>query len=248
MTSDPLAPLLELPGVRAAMEGARAGVDGLLGHRVLRRRSAEVSAEAGLRNARASAALEGVEMGLEQIRAGVSDPLLTGALRVATGLGSLADTIDRAPLQALARLHSLAARGLVADKELGRPRTDPAIGSRLAGLAELIVARRPGSALLLAAVIHGELLAVRAFYPAGGVVARGAARLVLVARGLDPKALTVPDVGHLARREEYALTAGAYADGDPGPWLVHCAEAARLGAVESLAVCEALSRTAETLG
>jgi hypothetical protein len=245
VTADRLDPLLELPGVRAAVLEARNGVDALLGHRLLRRRSAEVSAEAGLRSARASAALEGVDVGLDQIRAGTSDPLLTGALRVATGLGSMVDTIDRAPLQALARLHSLAARGLVSDELLGRPRLGEGIGPRLAALAELIAGRRTGPALLISAVVHGELLALQAFTPACGVVARGAARLLLVARGLDPKALTAPDVGHLERSAEYAQTALGYAQGDPGPWLVHCAEAARLGAVESVAICEALQRTAE---
>ena len=37
---DPLAPLLDLPGVREAADGARSAVDRLLGHRVLRRESA----------------------------------------------------------------------------------------------------------------------------------------------------------------------------------------------------------------
>lgn len=240
--------LLELPGVRGAVDSARDAVDAVLAHRLLRRRSGEVSAEAGLRSARASAALEGAQVSLEQLRAGTGDPTLTGALRVATGLGSLVGTIDRAPLQALARLHSLAGRGIVPDGDLGRPRADPAVGARLAALAGLLASRRPGPALVLAAVVHGELLGLGAFEQVNGIVARAAARLVLIARGLDPKGLTVPDVGHLERQEEYRATAAAYAAGEPGPWLVHCAEAVRLGAVESLAVCEALVRTAETAG
>ena len=41
-------------------------------------------------------------------------------------------------------------------------------------------------ALVPAAVVHGELLAAAPFGTADGVVARAAARLVLLGRGLDP--------------------------------------------------------------
>ena len=77
---DPLAPLLDLPGVRDAADGARAGIDRLLRHKVLRRESAGVSTESALRGARASAALEGVDVPLADLRAGtVEDPLVQGA-------------------------------------------------------------------------------------------------------------------------------------------------------------------------
>ena len=45
VTTDPLAPLLDLPGVTDGVARAREAVDGLLGNRVLRRRSGDVSAE-----------------------------------------------------------------------------------------------------------------------------------------------------------------------------------------------------------
>jgi hypothetical protein len=242
---DPLRVLGELPGVADAVTGARAAVDTLLGHRVLRRRSAEVSAEAALRCARASAALDGADVPLETVRAGTPDPAVQGALRVSTELGSLLDTVERAPLQALARLHVLAARGRVPDEELGRPRQAPGVAARLAALAELMARRDGGSALLLAAVVHGELLTLPAFGTGAGVVARGAARLVLVCRGLDPKAVTVPDAGHWERRAEYEGAARAYASGEVRPWLLHCAEALRWGATEALAICTAVERGEE---
>jgi hypothetical protein len=245
VTDDPLAPQLSLPGVGDALDDARAAVDAVLGHRLLRRRSAELSAEAGLRCARASAALSGRDLSLDAIRAGSDDALVQGALRVSSGLGALVDVVDRAPLQALARLHVLAARGLVDDADLGRPREDPQVSRRLAVLAELITERRTGSALVLSAVVQGEILALQAFAGPDGVVARAAGRLVLVARGLDPKAVCAPDVGHWELRDGYEPAAAAYAAGDLGPWLLHCAAAVRLGAIESLAVCEALMRTAE---
>ncbi|HVU91590.1 MAG TPA: hypothetical protein VHC23_05110, partial [Jatrophihabitans sp.] len=59
MTADPLAPLLDLPGVADGVDRARAAVDALLGNRTLRRRSPDVSAESSLRGAWASAVLAG---------------------------------------------------------------------------------------------------------------------------------------------------------------------------------------------
>ena len=97
-------------------------VDRLLGHKVLRRESAGVSSESALRGARASAALEGVDVPLVQVRTGdVGEPTLQGALRVSVALGSMVDTWDRAPGQVLARMHVLAAADLVPAAELGRP-------------------------------------------------------------------------------------------------------------------------------
>ncbi|WP_369140800.1 hypothetical protein [Modestobacter versicolor] len=134
---DPLAPLLELPGVAAAAEDARAAVDRLLGHKVLRRESAGVSAESALRGARASATLEGVDVPLAELRAGgVTDPVVQGSLRVSVGLGAMVETWERAPGQVLARLHVLAATDLADPADLGRP-TGQA-GPRLSGLFSVI--------------------------------------------------------------------------------------------------------------
>ncbi|MDT4921916.1 MAG: hypothetical protein QOI15_2818, partial [Pseudonocardiales bacterium] len=135
MPADPLAPLLELSGVPAAVERTRTAVDALLGNRVLRRRSADVSAESALRGAWASAWLAGSEIELAEVRSGeaVADPVVQGALRVQSAIGPLADTWARAPRQALARLHALAAADLLPADELGRPR--PGTADRLDTLA-----------------------------------------------------------------------------------------------------------------
>ena len=110
---DPLAPLLELAGVRDASDAARSAVDRLLRHKVLRRESAGVSTESALRGARASAALEGVDVPLADLRAGtVDDPVVQGSLRVSAALGGMVETWPRAPGQVLARLHVLAAADL----------------------------------------------------------------------------------------------------------------------------------------
>jgi hypothetical protein len=241
---DPLLPLLELPGVRAAVDESRDAVDGLRRHRVLRRRSAAVTAEAALHAARASAALDGADYPLAEIRAGdVENPVLQGALRVSGALGGLAGTWQSAPLQVLARLHVLAASGQIDDAQLGRPVPDPS--GRLAALAELVAGGTNAPAVIRSAVVHGELLSLAAFPVATGIVARAAARLTIVAAGLDPQALTVPEVGHLAARTEYVAALGAYATGTPdgvARWIVHCCAAVRHGAQEGLAICEAVQR------
>ena len=75
-----------------------------------------------------------------------------------------------------------------------------------------------------------------------------AARLTFVARGLDPTAVSVPEVGHVELgREVYLAALDGYVSGGPdgiAGWLVHCAEAVVLGAREGVAVCEAIQRGA----
>ncbi|HET8662090.1 MAG TPA: oxidoreductase [Micromonosporaceae bacterium] len=232
--TDPLAPLLTLAGVAPALDRARAAADAALTHRALRRRGGQVAAELSLRSAVASAALENHRYDVEQVRSGVvTDPVVQGALRVAAALPELVDTWPRAPRQVLARLHVLAARDAVDAARLGRPSGEPAVAVRLDALADLVAGGTSVPTLLLAAVVHGELLALRAFPGPGGVVARAAARLTLAAGGFDPRGLIPAEVGHLAREPEYVGAAGAFATGTPDgirAWLRHCATAVELGA------------------
>ena len=77
MPTDPFGAVALLPEVADAAAAARGAVDRLLTSRVLRRQSAEVSVEAGLRSARASAALEGADIPLTVLREqGSVDPLV----------------------------------------------------------------------------------------------------------------------------------------------------------------------------
>ncbi len=236
---------MALPGVRDAAEAARAAVDRLLGHRVLRRQSAAVSTESALRGARASAALEGADVSLAGLREGaVDDPVVRGALRVSAGLGSMVETWPRAPGQVLARLHVLAAADLAPSADLGRPGAHA--GPRLGGLFGLVTGESSVPAVVLAAIVHGELAAVAPFGTADGIVARAAARLTGITRGLDPKAVSVPEVGFVELgREEYARALAGYGSGQPdgvAAWLVHCCRATEHGALEGLAIAEALLR------
>jgi hypothetical protein len=246
--TNPLAPLLELADVPAALDQARQAADTAMRHRALRRSGGQVAAEAGLRSAVASAALEGHGYEREQVRAGlVTDPVVQGALRVSAALDGLTATWSRAPHQALARLHVLAARGTVDESELGRPVADPAVVARLAGLAGLVTggqAQGGAPALLQAAVVHGELLALRGFAGPNGVMARAAGRLTLMAAGLDPRGLLAVDVGHQAREPEYVGAAGAFATGTPDglrSWLRHYAAAVEVAAAELTEICNATS-------
>jgi hypothetical protein len=244
---DPLAPLLGLSGVDDAVARSRAAVDALLANRILRSRSADVSAESAMRGAWASAWLDGSVLALADVRAGaahaLADPLMQGALRAQAALGSLADTWGRAPRQVLARLHALAAADLASDPdELGRPQ--PAAVARLDVLAA-VLGQTAAPAVVVAAVVHGELLALPAFSQASGIVARAAARLCLIDRGLDPKSLVVFEAGHRELGSAYEESLAAFRTGTPAGiarWLVHCADAVELGARESMAICTAISR------
>ncbi|MGY2127130.1 oxidoreductase [Blastococcus sp. SYSU DS0617] len=242
---DPLAPVLELPGVRVAADSARAAVDRLLSHKVLRRESAGVSTESALRGARASAALEGVDVPLAELRAGaVDDPVVQGALRVSAGLGGMVETWPKAPGQVLARLHVLAASDRVDSADLGRPA--PHVGPRLSGLFSLVTGATSAPAVVVAALVHGELAAMAPFGVADGLVARAAGRLTGISRGLDPKAVSVPEVGFAELGvAAYAEALAAYTSGEPSGvarWLVHCCQATEHGALEGLAICESLLR------
>jgi hypothetical protein len=235
VTADPLAPLLDLPGVPEAVDAARAAVDALLKERVLRTRRPQVRAAALSRAAAASHALDG---------AGGTAADLDGSLRVLSEVRSASLVWGRAPLQALARLHTLAAAGLGDEELLGRPRDDGATSARLSQLADVVTSSRvPG--LVVAAVVHGELLALAPFPSANGLVARAAQRLVLVQRGVDPDALTVPEEGLLQLGvERYRQAAEEFAAGSPAgltDWLVLVAASVQRGAAVGREICAELA-------
>ncbi|TMR12765.1 oxidoreductase [Nonomuraea zeae] len=303
-----MAVIAQFPGVPDAVDEARQAVDRLYRHRVLRRASPAVSTESSLRGARASAALEGVDVPLDALRRDeIHDPLVQGALRASAEMGRMGPTWRKAPRQVLARLHSVAAAGLAPDRSgtdvadapgpdsgaalsgtavsgtvapgtatseerplagsetsrslglsLGRPRTadeapDPLglgpaptakeAAARMDGLLDLLARPTKAPALVLAAVVHAELVVLRPFGTADGIVARVAERLTLVEYGLDPKSLVAVEVGHLEL--PYADGLRAYLSGTPegvAQWVQQCASAVTLGVRETAAICEAMQR------
>ncbi len=239
--TDPLAPLLDLPGVAEAVAAARDAVAEVHRHPANRRGWPTTAAEASVRAARASAVLDG---GAAEIppSGSVTDPLLAGSLRVAEAIGPLLSTWQKAPLQALARLHVLAAADLVDSAELGRP---SASGSRLELLASLVAGGTKAPAPVLVAVVHGELLALAPFGPVTGIIARAAARLTMIGTGLDTKALAVPEVACLRRAAGYRSAAEGFATGTPegvGAWLKFNCSTLEAGAREATSIADSVGQ------
>ncbi|MFC6064748.1 hypothetical protein [Streptomyces ochraceiscleroticus] len=269
-TADPLATLASLPGVADSVDSVRKSIDRVYGHRIMRRRSNEVTAEAALRSARGSAALSGADWALEEVRrrtdfSGDGEARTVGAaLRLSAEAGQLLSVWRQSPLRVLARLHLVAAGGDAPDESVGRPRLagepveEPLIelplpdaeevAGRLDGLARLLLSGTKAPALVTAAVVHGELLALRPFGSCNGLVARTAERIVLIGSGLDPKSISPSEVGHAELgRAAYVAALENYVSGTPegmAAWIAHCGRAVELGARESMAVCEALQRGA----
>ena len=244
--ADPLAPLVDLAGVAAAGEEAREALGRAHRHRTNLRGWPKTAAEAALRAARASSVLDGGSLQLSDT--GQPDPVLAGALRVSDalegGATSLVGVWQRAPLQAIARLHSLAAADLAADEWLGRPRADADVGRRLELLADIVTGGTRVPAPVLAGVVHGELLTLAPFGTADGVVARAVSRLVTIASGLDPHGLGVPEVYWMRHSGDYRAAARGFASGTPdglAAWLVLTGRALRAGAREALSIATAVS-------
>lgn len=242
-----MAPLLELPGVAAAAERARDALGAVHRHPTNLRGWDKTATEASWRAGRSSAAIDGGSVELRR-DGDFDDPVLAGAMRVAQALDGdsleqMTAVFRRAPAQAFARLHMLAAADLVTDRDdLGRPRSSPEVAERLDLLGQLITGATSAPAPVLAAVVHGELLGLVAFPTANGVVARAASRLVCTSSGLDPHNLGVPEVTWLRRVDEYRALSTRFAAGDAkgiGEWIVLCCEALESGAGEARSIADA---------
>ncbi len=240
---DPLAALAVLPGVPEAVEASRRACEELRWHPALRRLTPQCRAEAVVRAAHASAALDGARLPLDVVRdvsrGAVAAPddvagrVVLGAVRALARAEQLAAAGERglaaAPQQALAGLHVVAAAGLLAEADLGRPRRGgeaaldipsgadvpgaDAVAARLDALATALAGTTSAPALVVAAVAHAEVLSARPFVAGNAVVARALARVVVVGRGLDPTGVAVPEVGHLADADAYGAALAAYRSG-----------------------------------
>jgi hypothetical protein len=121
---------------------------------------------------------------------------------------------------------------VVHDHDLGRLTGG---AERIDALAGLVAGNETTPPMLLAAIVHAELLTLQPFAGPSGVVARAAARLTLIGRGFDPRGLVTVEVGHQAREPEYLGSAGAYATGTTDgvrSWLRHYAAAITAGGGE----------------
>ena len=237
---------MELSGVAEASDRVRDALSRAHRHPANLRGWPVTAAEAALRAARASSVLDGGPIRLDDEPA-ISDPVFAGALRVAQALeggsGPLVGIWQRAPLQALARLHVLAAADQVGEDRLGRPRAEAEVAPRLELLAGLVTGGTRAPAPVVAAVAHGELLTLKPFGSADGVVARAVSRLVSIASGMDPHGLGVPEVIWMRQPADYRDAARGFADGTPDgvrAWLLLCCRAMQAGAQEAVSIAESL--------
>jgi hypothetical protein len=238
--TDPLAPLTELPGVAEACDEAREALGRAHRHRVNLRGWPTTAAESAVRGARASSVLDGGSLTMREEDA--TDPVLAGALR--GGATALVGVWQRAPMQAIARLHALAAADLTEDDRLGRPRPDADVGRRLELLRDVVTGGTRVPAPVLAAVAHGELLTLAPFGVADGVVARAVSRLITIASGLDPHGLGVPEVYWMRQSSDYRAAARGFQSGTPDgltAWILTSCTAFHAGAREALAIAQAAS-------
>lgn len=268
--------IVALPGVPDAVDRAREACTRLRWHPALRRRAAEARAEASVRAVHSSAALAGARLPLDLVRdvatgAACFPPdaagrTALGVLRAHAEAEALSRGWERAPLQALARLHLVAAAGLVPDAALGRPRAlgeTPGDGAdlltpsgqplpvplaveipgRLAALADLLGAPASVPALVVAGLVQAEIATLRPFIAANGVVARALCRAVVAGRGLDPTGVTLWETGLLAAGPRYPLALAAYGEGSPDAvsgWLGLFANAVVEGAAEGSRLADAV--------
>lgn len=225
VVSDPLADLARLDGVPSAVVAARDAVDAVLRDRGLRQVTPEQVASSLLTGAWASAKLS-------------DDPerWLAGSIRLSTELLALSSLIRVSPGQAMARAHALVAHGEVADRELGQVRPGDALSRRMLELNALLSGPTTASPVVLAAVAHAELATLAPFGGVDGIIARAVEHMVLIAGVVDPRAVIVPEAGHLVLEKTYVSALNGYAGGSvPGVrgWLLHCAEALAYGAEAS---------------
>lgn len=254
--ADVLLPLVDLPGVLESTTSARERVDSLLWDRSLRSKGSALRTDVALQNARGSAAIDGIDISMAAWVSGDAfddSPLghaAAGVWRLEESLKQQLPVWSNAPLQSLARMHSLVARDVMTDPDdLGRPRDSdnvddplriksiPDVASmkvRLAGLASVITTESEVPAMVQAAVVHGELLALRPFEWGSSLIARAASRIVLAQRGLDPDFLLLTDAAiYSIGRPAYVDAVRAYLSGTPdgvARWIRFCAESCAVGA------------------
>jgi Fic/DOC family len=197
-----------------------------------------------VRGARASAALDGVEIDLGVVRdlmrgatawprsPGPLEAMLRGAVQATAETEHIREMVLTAPSQALARIHVAAAGHLLPESQVGRPRRAGeisqelsdlgpapdglAVGQRLAGILDLLLHMKDAPAVVVAALVHAEIATIRPFVRGNGLVARAMERAVIRASGLDPTGVAVPEAGHgAAGGAAYLGALAAYGSGSP---------------------------------
>lgn len=236
---DAFAAVAALPGVPEAATSARQAFDAMLWDRGLRKSAEELSRRSALAGAASSAGIDGIEIEWKVWQAGQAadeTPMgraAAGIVAMYAELPALRRVWETAPLQALTKMHTLVSLP-VTPEQVGRPRDgepedplrlgtapDPrTIPPRLTDLATRLSQETAAPALVVAGVVHAELMTLQPFTYGSGLVARAVDRLVLSSRGLDPDTWSVPEAGlHEQGRPAYSRALRAYAGGDVVQWL-----------------------------
>lgn len=200
-----VAPLFTDDVIAEQLSSARDAIDALLWRRDIRSDAAAVALESIERGARDSAAIDGADQAT--VDESPMGRVRAAAIAVTSEALGQADTWPKAPLQVLAHLHAVAASGF--SEVVGRPRGDdisddplhigmlpPAamVSPRLTLLSDVVTGDTI-PAIFEAALVHGELMALRPFGWGNGLVARAMVRTILSARGVDPSMFSVPELG-----------------------------------------------------
>jgi hypothetical protein len=194
------------------------------------------------------------------------DPLeatLQGAVQATAETEHIRATVVTAPAQALARVHAAAAGHLLPESQVGRPRQggeisrefsdlgpspdEAVVRQRLSGIVELLLCAKDAPAVVVAALVHGEIATVRPFVRGNGLVARAMERAIIQVSGLDPTGVAVVEMGHgsagAGGGAAYLGALAAYGTGSPqgvALWVTHCAAAVVAGADEGVRIADAV--------
>ena len=226
---DPLSNLLLIDGIAAECDVTLKAIDELMWDRTIRRHKESLIPYTRRIAGFATAALDGAQM--------PKDPTMEPEV---SPMGSLSDqgllvtaeadlqtlAFKSEPLKVLARLHTFVST----DEDRGKPRTsnevnDPlrlgnlpsheVLQERLSQLVELILNSK-APAVLIAAITHGELAALRPFSQGSYIVARASTRLIFAARDVDPDGLVMSEYGaFLLGRPAYVKALTGYMSGTP---------------------------------
>ena len=267
--SQALRALAQVPAVEEAVERVRTACTQLRWHNALRKRMAECRAEATVRAARTSAALEGARYPLNYVRevigAGreVTDDMSGVQLSAAVRVAAVADELSQTPdalrsgfMGHLARLSLAAGAGLAEDDQMGSPRrageepgdmgglpaapSPDEVQQRLADLEALLQDESlPG--FVVACILHGEILAMRPFVIGNGLIARALFRIHMVSSGVDVTGVAVPEAALLSDAAGYGEAGAAYTSGrDVIGWITMNAEAVEKGVGEGVQICQSV--------
>lgn len=269
--ADILRDMAEWPAVAPLIDEVREACTQLRWHPALRRRIPEAAAESRVRGARASADLDGARVDEATVRrmlCGATEPatgrdatdaVVRAAVQATAEAEHVAPLLRKAPGQAITRIAVAAGAPLLPAAAVARPRGDgevvleltdlgqpPAAGevaARLQGVSALLV-DTGAPAYVVAALVHAEIAHVRPFVRGNGLVARAVERAFVLASGLDPTGVAVPEVGlgHEGSAA-YVGSLAAYATGRREGvelWLIHWGRSMLAAVAEGRQIADAV--------